>query len=339
MSPTDDRAMPELIDPELRPFVTALAAAWASHPPLETVEPAEQRRIAEQVRAPWTVGGPVMATTLDQTVAGPEGAIPIRILRPSGARGLPVMVYLHGGGWTIFSTRTHDRVMREYAARAGIAVIGVEYSLAPEHRFPRPVEETVAVVDWIRRQGPSLDLDPTRIVLAGDSAGAHIALGTCLTLRERGIPQIQGMVLNYGAIDDDFERGSYRRYGQGGFTLEAAEVAGFWRQYLGDLPVTDPRARPLRADLTGLPPACLTITELDPLTDENVALASALASAGVDTTATIYPATMHSFLEAVSIAAVSDRAYRDTAAWLSRILGHQPVSDGSQPGKALDPDV
>ncbi len=330
----------DLIDPALRPFVSALAAAWASHPPLDTVGPEERRRIAELVRAPWTIGGPVMADCIDHLVTSGAGRIPIRILRPSASSPLPVMIYLHGGGWTIFSTRTHDRVMREYAARANLAVIGVEYSLAPEHRFPKPVDETLAVIDWVRDQGRDFGLDPARIVLGGDSAGAHIALGACLTLRDRKQPAVQGMVLNYGAIDDDFNRPSYHRFGQGGFTLDADEVAGFWRQYLGDTAVTDPRARPLRADLSGLPPARLTITELDPLTDENIALAAALEAAGVETSATVYPGTMHSFLEAVSIAGVSDRAYRETAAWLGRILVRHPAQPtGSDPSEAPNPHV
>lgn len=311
------------IDPQLLPFIEGIAAAWARHPALDTLSPAEARKVAEAVRAPWTKGGPRMAATRELSVPVGDGSVRIRVHLPSTGKALPALVYAHGGGWTIFSLDTHDRLMREYAAEAGMAVVGVDYSLSPEAKFPRAVEETAAVVRWLAGHGTQLGIDGARLALGGDSAGAQISIAVALMLRDAGEGGLlAGLVLNYGTFDDDFSRPSYSRYGGGEYTLSRDEMVTFWDQHLPqDRAVADPLARPLRARLAGLPPALLVVTELDPLHDDSMAMAAALDTAGVEAEARVYPGTTHGFLEAMSVADVSRKAIAETARWLAGRLG------------------
>lgn len=313
------------IDPEIARFIEGVAAGYSRHPAFDTLSPAEARAVAEDVRAPWTKGGPAMADTRELSVPFGDGGVRVRIHRPSTEGPLPALVYVHGGGWMIFSLDTHDRLMREYAAGAGIAVVGVDYSLSPEAKFPRAIEETAAVVRWLVAHGAEAGIDGARLALGGDSAGAHISAATALMLRDAGEDGLlSGLVLNYGVFDDDFSRRSYARYGGGEYTLSVDEMRLFWRQHLPeDRAAGDPLARPLRARLDGLPPALLVVTEIDPLHDESLAMAQALRAAGVPAEATVYPGTTHGFLEAMSVAEVSRRAIADTARWLSGRLHGQ----------------
>lgn len=142
------------LDPEIREFVRRMSERWRQHPPMSEASLSDQRAIAEKVREVWTRGGPEMARTTEIQVPCGEGSVRIRVLDPQGEGPKPALVYLHGGGWTIFSIDTHDRLMREYAGRAGIAVVAVDYSLSPEVRFPRAIDETLAVVRWLRNTAP-----------------------------------------------------------------------------------------------------------------------------------------------------------------------------------------
>lgn len=307
------------IDPEIVRFIEGVAAGYAAHPPFDTLPLSEARRVAEAVRAPWAAGGPEMAETRELSVPFGADGVRVRIHSPSRGAPLPALVYVHGGGWTIFSLDTHDRLMREYAAAAGVAVVGVDYSLSPEAKFPRAIEETVAVARWLAEHGAQAGIDGARLALGGDSAGAHISVGAALLLRDEGQGDLlSGLVLNYGVFDDDFSRPSYRLYGGGEYTLSGDEMRLFWRRHLPpDGAKGNSLARPLRARLDGLPPAFLAITELDPLHDESVAMAAALRAAGVAVAADVYPGTTHGFLEAMSVAEVSRKAIADTACWLA----------------------
>ena len=140
------------LDSDIRRFQREVAAAYGRYPDFDRLPLSERRRIAEDVRAPWAAGGPVMASTEDHHV-GPHG-VRIRIHRPDDRPVLPVLVYVHGGGWTMFSLDTHDRLMREYAARAGVAVMGIDYSLSPEAKFPVALDEIVSAIRCTWAAGP-----------------------------------------------------------------------------------------------------------------------------------------------------------------------------------------
>lgn len=306
------------IDPEIQQFIektTADYLALAAIAPPATVQ--RRREIAEQVRAPWTRGGPEMAETHEVTIG--SSGLRARIHIPEGGPGNGTLLYLHGGGWVLFSIDTHDRLMREYAARAGCAVVGLDYSLAPEHRFPRALEDIRACLDWLGVHGAGFGLVPGRFVIGGDSAGGNLSLATALRLRDRGEPMPAGLLLNYAALDTD-PRPSYSRYDGDPYMLGVDEMRDFWENYLGAPSTTDIYARPLLADLSGLPPVHLCIPECDILTDQNTELAARLEEVGVDVSAILYPGATHSFLEAVSISACASRAIEDASVWLSAIL-------------------
>jgi acetyl esterase len=309
--PADD------IDPDIRRFAERLQADYAERLTDPAIDLPRRRAVAEEVRAPWRAGGPAMASTEERRV-GPSG-VRVRIHRPTGAALLPVLVYNHGGGWTTFSLDTHDRLMREYAHRAGCAVVGVDYSLSPEVRFPRALEEIAEVLAWLRAEGTAAGLDATRVAIGGDSAGANLSLASMIRARDRGEPLVQAMLLNYGAFDEA-PRDSHARYGGEGYMLAPDEMDWFWRNYRGQDRSIDPLAHPLHARLDGLPPAFLCIAECDILADENREMARLLAEAGVEVTAEVYRGATHSFLEAVSISALADRALTEESDWLKRTL-------------------
>ena len=326
-----DSDMPsaERLDPQVRRFVAAVTAAFARFPGFDLGAPVEARRIAELVRAPWRAGGPAMGSTAEHLVPAGARSVRIRVYDPSPAtRVRPALIYLHGGGWTLFSLDTHDRVMREYAARAGVIVVGVDYALSPEARFPVALEQTVSVVRWLATHGHELGIDPERVAIGGDSAGANLSLAAALSLRdsivgERGA--LRALLLNYGAFDTYSSPEAIRTLGPRGAMLEYEEMQRFWANYLGSpRDAENPLACPLRANLAGLPPVFLTIPEFDLLTEQSVLLAEKLTAAAVPVRAEIYAGATHSFLEAVSIADVADRALADGARWLSAALTESP---------------
>ena len=174
------------LDPQIRQFVSAMAEAWTRYPPADTLSIIEMRRIAEEIRAPWRRGGPVMAVTDEFLAATAYGNVRVRLYRSRTATTLqPALIYVHGGGWTLFSLDTHDRLMRELAARAGVVVVGVDYALSPEVRFPFALHQVEGVARWLHESGQAFGIDASRIAIGGDSAGANLSVATCLLLRDR----------------------------------------------------------------------------------------------------------------------------------------------------------
>jgi acetyl esterase len=301
------------VDPEIRTFVVALNHGYGQFSDFDVLPLPQRRAAAETVRRQWRTGGPVMAATRETTVAGCR----VRIYRPvETSKVQPAMLYVHGGGWTMFSIDTHDRLMREYAARAGVVVVGVDYSLSPEAKFPVALEEIVEVFRWMRREAASLGVDPHRIAIGGDSVGANMSVAACLWLRDAGEPTPAAMLLNYGAFDPG-ETPSYARYDGAAYMLNADEMHRFWANYtVGADAYADPLVAPLKANLAGLPPTFLTVAECDILADANREMAARLNAAGVPVEARTYPGATHSFLEAVSISRLADGAFDDASRWL-----------------------
>jgi acetyl esterase len=306
------------VDPEIRDWLGRMFAASAALGSRPGLSPAERRAIAEAQRAPWQQGGPAMAASETLTV-GAAGTR-IRIHRLTTGAGLPVLVYLHGGGWTLFSIDSHDRLMREYAGRAGIAVLGIDYPLAPESRFPAAPDCIAEVLDWLQAHGGEHGLDASRFAIGGDSAGANLSVSAALRLRAEGGPMPRALLLNYGAFDGTWTP-SYDRYGDGDrYMLTGPEMDDFWASYLGEdwaASPPDPLARPLHADLADLPPTWLCTARCDILLDENVEMAERLINAGVDAQIRIHDGATHSFLEAMSVSRIADRALAEASEWLA----------------------
>ena len=316
------------LDPEIDAFRRLLGQHWARHPDLDGVSHVEARRIAEEVRAPFALGGPVMARTIDREVEAGGQRARLRFHVPEDApAAAPALIYLHGGGWRLFSIDTHDRLMREYADRARIVVVGVDYALAPEAPHPKALRQVIDVFGWLQTHAAEFALDGARLALGGDSAGGNLALAAAIALGlSRHAPPPRALVLNYGTFSREATSDSHRLFDGPGFSLGSAEMQSFWRDYLGnrvDEAGGDPSAEPLRspiADLRALPPAYLAIAQCDVLRDDSIAMAARMAEAGVDVTSVIYPGTVHSFLEAMSMAEVSRRALAETSTWLRRHL-------------------
>lgn len=308
-------------DPEMLAFQQMMEERAAAQPPILAALPLDEARaLTEALNLPLCEGGPAMAESGDRWLPIRGRRLLCRFHRPLDGV-LPVLVYLHGGGWVWSSVDTHDRLMREYAAAGGCAAVAPDYALSPEAPFPRALEECAAVVRWIAREGAAWGLDPTRIVLGGDSAGANLALGTALLLRKTD-PDLRlcGLLLNYGVFDADLDTPTYREFADGYF-LTRDKMRFYWDCYC---PRTadrlNPLAAPLRADLRGLPPVLLHIAELDVLAAENRVVTERLREAGVAVEARTFPGTAHGFLRALGHVAAARRAVAESGVWLKRVL-------------------
>jgi acetyl esterase len=177
-------------------------------------------------------------------------------------------------------------------------------------------------VRWLRTSGKEIGVDGSRIAVGGDSAGAAMTIAVSMMLRDAGEREtVKAMLLNYGAFDAACDTSSYERYGQGGYLWDPGEMAAFWANYLRDAKdAANPLACPLKADVRGLPPAFLCNPECDVMYEEAMEMGERLRRAGVAAQTVVYPGATHSFLEAVSIASVSDRAFDEAAGWLADML-------------------
>jgi len=313
-----DAGSADALEPGVRTFVDRVCAEVLRRTGGRALGLEVTRRIAEEARAPWREGGPLMARTLDLRVPGSQ-PVRVRIHHPAAGEPNGALVYMHGGGWTLFSLDTHDRLMREYAARSGLAVVGVDYSLAPEHRFPRALEEVVQVIDWLVAEGESVGVDPARLAAGGDSAGANLALAAALRRRDHaGDAGLRALLLSYGCYQVEVSAAAARRFGGPRFMLTPGEMAGFWAGYLrSPADAADPLASPLLADLTAMPPTFLAIAECDILAEQSRLLEARLRAAGVPTTTAAYAGASHSFLEAVAVSPLAALALQDASDWLA----------------------
>jgi acetyl esterase len=312
----------QVLDPDVRRFVSEVNAAYARIPGFDSLSPPEARRAAEVVRAPWRQGGPAMTSVRERFVPVTGGTMRIRVYDPGPAGAKPALIYAHGGGWTLFSVDTHDRVMREYAARAGIVVVGVDYPLAPEVKFPVALTQITDVIRWLGDHGPELGIRPQQLAIGGDSAGANLSMSVALMLRDAGEPlRLAALLLNYGAFEVDCSAASVAAFGGEGFMLNAAEIKRFWANYLRTAAdAANPLACPALARLEGLPPVFLTIPECDILSEQSFAMIGRFRAAGVSVHSKCYAGATHSFLEAVSISALAAQALDDGSAWLNDVL-------------------
>ncbi|MDR6990330.1 alpha/beta hydrolase [Luteimonas sp. 3794] len=310
----------DALDPALRAFVHAVCSEGARLADGRTLDWPQQRAIAEAVRTRWRAGGPVMADTTTLRIAHGIDGFDVCVHRPQGiAARAPALMYLHGGGWCLFSLDTHDRLMRELAERAGVVVIGVEYALAPEHPYPVALEQCIAAIRALREQPEAFGIDTSRLALGGDSAGANLALATALRLRDVGAHAgIEALLLLYGAFDTALDADAVRTLGTAEDMLSADEMAAYWTAYLGPdaAACRDGYAVPAHADLHELPPTLLLWGERDVLAAQNATMASRLRAAGVHVDAHAYPRTPHSFIEAMSTSEIARDALARGADWL-----------------------
>jgi len=269
-------------------------------PPTHTLVPEEARRMYRERRFFTQPEAPEVSLVRDIQAPGPGGSIPLRLYRPAGAApaaGLPVLVFYHGGGWTIGDLDTHDVLCRALANGSGCAVVSVDYRMGPEHRFPAAVDDSVAAARWVARNADSLGVDPARLAVGGDSAGGNLAAVVAIAARDAGDLPIAFQLLIYPATDQRRIAPSYRTNGQG-YLLTMETMAYFHDHYIDD-PAHDLdwRASPLlREDLSRLPPAMVLTAGFDPLRDEGLQYAQRLSEAGNRATQICFERQIHGFV-------------------------------------------
>ncbi len=232
--------------------------------------------------------------------------MPIRIVRPDGARGLlPVVMFIHGGGWILGDKNTHDRLVREIAVGANAAVVFVDYDRSPEARYPVAIEQAYAAMSHVVEHRRQLSVDPTRLAIVGDSVGGNMAAAVTLMARERRGPKIDFQVLFYPVTDANFDTGSYNTFANGPWLTKPA-MQWFWNAYAPDVAARRQiTATPLNASidqLKGLPDALVIVDENDVLRDEGEAYARKLTEAGVRVESVRYNGTIHDFVMLNAIA-------------------------------------
>ena len=234
------------------------------------------------------------------TVPASVGDVRVRLVRPRDAGSvLPVVVYMHGGGWILGNAGTHDRLVRELAVGARAAVAFVEYTPSPEARYPVAIEQGYATAQWIVREGAARGLDATRMAVAGESVGGNMTAALALMAKERGDVTFVQVSMYYPVTDAAMDTASYDRFATG-YYLSRASMEWFWDAYAPDhARRSEITASPNQATLEqvrGLPPTLLMVDEADVLRDEGEAYAAKLRSAGVPVTTVRYDGTVHDFM-------------------------------------------
>ncbi len=227
------------------------------------------------------------------------GQVPVRAYRPEGAGPLPIVAYLHGGGWMMGEPGSYDSLLRALANASGAIVAGVDYRLSPEYRFPAALDDSLAAVRWLAANAADVGGDGSRLAVVGDSAGGNLA--AVVARRLRGELALRAQVLIYPVIDASFDTESYERFKEG-HGLSAASMQRFWRLYLDGADPAHPDASPLRTDdFAGVAPAYVLTAEEDVLRDEGEAYADALEAAGVETELVRWPGTIHGFFRWLAV--------------------------------------
>ena len=285
------------LDPVLKAFLDQVAAM--DGPKTWEMTPAEAR---ESFAGLMQLAGPKdipIGKVANIAIPTANGEIPARSYSAvaSGSEALPTLVFFHGGGWVIGSVETHDGLCRMIANGSGCRVISVEYRLSPESKFPGPVDDAVAAVEWIEKNAAQLGVDANRLAVGGDSAGGALAAVVAQIAKEKGAPKLAYQLLLFPVTQIGEETTSLREYAEGYF-LERRTLEWFYANYLPTgADSKDVRISPLFArDMSGLPPAYVMLAGFDPLHDEGLQYAEKLRMAGIAVIVADYPDMVHDFI-------------------------------------------
>ncbi len=303
--------------PHMEPILKRMRAAKPVD--YRTMPMADARRVFDEIAEYWTEPKLPVAGIREFSVPGPEGALRARLYHPHPGQQRPLVIFVHGGGWTFGSIDTHDGPMRHLAHHSGCAVLGVDYRLSPEHPFPGGLSDILSAIEFAAAGSLGGDVDGGRIALAGDSAGANIALAAMLTLRDD--TRTKTAALFYGCFAPIFDTESHKACGDGSFGLSTESMRWYWQNYLGnESETTLSYAAPLRADLTGLPPLYLNCAGLDPLRDDTLLMCQKLANAGVRYQLEVFPGVVHGFIRMTRELPAANEALRKAAAFIAGVL-------------------
>jgi acetyl esterase len=259
----------------------------------------EMRRRYVEERRFWNEGGPEAAKTVETTVEGPIGPVPVRIYYPDAAPQHHAVVFIHGGGFTVGSNDTHDRMMRSIMASSGCAVIGVDYHLSPEAKFPIPMYECAAVVRYFHESGAQFGILPDRMAIGGDSGGGKLSLATNLYLRDAfgGNDYISALLLYYPGLGLT-DGVAHRLQGSELDGMRRCDLDAYKNNYMPEgADMENPYYQIVNADLThGMPATYLCCGDLDPLLDDSNFLATVLSDRGVPVQLDVVPGVLHAFM-------------------------------------------
>ncbi|HEY7623835.1 MAG TPA: alpha/beta hydrolase [Candidatus Limnocylindria bacterium] len=300
----------------LHPRARAILDALPATPPLSSLTPAQARSGPIVLDAAPEAVGSVTA----RAIPGAAGALMVRIYRPKDATRA-ALVYFHGGGFVLGSLDGADGTCRALANRGRVAVISVDYRLAPETKFPGAVEDAYAALRWVSDHADELHLDPNKIGVAGSSAGGSLAAAAALVARDNAGPKVAFQLLTVPVTELSATAESFREFAEG-YGLTRADMEWFGRHYLrSEADVSDPRASVLRADLRGMPPALVITAECDPLRDDGEAYAKRLQDLGIPASFKRYPGMFHGFMGFAGVLPEARQAFDDAGAALREALG------------------
>jgi acetyl esterase/lipase len=279
------------VDSETLDFNHSLEELLRQYPLLTELEPAEARRLREEGKSVW---GPLALSpnAIERAIPGPTGDLKVRMFLPAQARA--VYLHFHGGGWVLGGIHHQDPRLEALASRCRVAVFSVDYRLAPEHPYPAGPEDCEAAALWLAEHARE-EFGTDRILIGGESAGAHLAAVTMIRMRDRhGYNRFAGANLVYGTFDLRLSP-SARQWGERLLVLNTPYIEWFLDRFVSPEQRADPDVSPLLADLTGLPPALFTIGTEDPLLDDTLFMYSRWLAAGNRAELAVYPGGAHGF--------------------------------------------
>jgi len=302
------------------PFIQSMLDLAAGLPPTNTLSVAEARIRYEARNSAMPTPAPV-ADAHERTIPGPGGPLKLRIYSPEGTGPFPLLAFYHGSGFVLCSLDTHDGMCRNLCAGSGAVVVSVDYRLAPEHRFPAGPDDCLAATRWAALNAIELNADPTRLVVAGDSAGGNMAAVTALRLRDEGGPHAIGQLLIYPATAHHSSGMPSYTENADGYGLTRDTMIWFWNHYVDAAEAQNPLVAPLSApDLAALPPALIQTAEYDPLRDEGERYADRLRAAAVPVQMTRWDGVNHGFLFWANKLDPATAAMAEANAWLRNIF-------------------
>lgn len=316
--------MSKTLDPQARVLMDIVARAAA--PAFHTLDVAKARDETRKLHALFGLPPPAVGAVREIRIPRAGDAIPARLYRSAGSTAqtkLPLLVFFHGGGWTVGDLDSYDPLCRTLANEARCAVLSIDYRLAPEHPFPAAVDDAFTATAWAGEHAQALGVDAARIAVGGDSAGGNLAAVTAILARDRGAPALVFQLLVYPATHQASERPSWQQFGRG-YLLDLEAMRYFQSQYLRHArDYDDWRASPLlRHDLQGLPPALVITAGFDPLLDDCVAYVQHLRASGVEVEHHCYDGMVHGFLTLGKMFPAASEATRLAAGALARAFRH-----------------
>lgn len=289
-----DYATDSHLTPAVKEFLKPLNSGGA---PLESLPVADARNVLVGAQNAFKVDlSGIDESEKEITVDGYK--IKLNIVRPAGAKGkLPVFMFIHGGGWVLGDYPTHKRMVRDLSVLTGYVGVFINYSLAPETKYPQPVNEVYAAAKWIAAHGNEINVDGSKLGIVGNSAGGNLATASALMAKEKRTPLYKVQILFWPVTDANFETESYKKYGKQRFLTDTL-MQWMWDQYVDPSKRKEIYASPLQASLSqlkGLPPTLIQVAENDILRDEGEAYGRKLSDAGVVVTTVRYNDVIHDF--------------------------------------------